>query len=257
MPELTALIADDEPVLRYHLNRILADLWSDLDIVAMAASGEEAWQLIETVRPRVVFLDIKMPGLTGLEVAERMQRAGLTRDCVVVFLTAYDEYAVEAFEREAIDYLLKPIDESRLERTRDRILQRLERPETSEVNLADLKRLLSGGGPGGGALRWLNAQRGDDIFVIDVEDVLYFLAEDKYTTVVTREGEYLIRKSLKQLEAELSDQQFWRIHRSTLVQVARIDRVERTLSGQLKVHIKGGRKPLGVSRRFSDRFKQM
>lgn len=257
MPELTALIADDEPVLRYHLNRILSDLWSDLNIVAMAATGEEAWQLIDTVRPQVVFLDIRMPGLTGLEVAERMQQAGLTRDCAVVFLTAYDEYAVEAFEREAIDYLLKPIDETRLERTRDRILKRLERPETAQVDLADLRRLLSGSGTGSEPLRWLNVQRGDDIYVIDIETVLYFLAEDKYTTVVTPEGEYLIRKSLKQLEAELSDQQFWRIHRSTLVQVARIDRVERTFSGQLKVHIKGGRNPLSVSRRFADRFKQM
>lgn len=257
MPELTALIADDEPVLRYHLNRILSDLWSDLNIVAMAATGEEAWQLIDTVRPQVVFLDIRMPGLTGLEVAERMQQAGLTRDCAIVFLTAYDDYAVEAFEREAIDYLLKPIDESRLERTRDRILKRLERPETAQVDLADLRRLLSGSGDGSGSLRWLNVQRGDDIYVIDIESVLYFLAEDKYTTVVTPEGEYLIRKSLKQLEAELDEQQFWRIHRSTLVQVARIDRVERTFSGQLKVHIKGVRHPLSVSRRFSDRFKQM
>lgn len=257
MAELTALIADDEPVLRYHLNRILSDLWSDLDIVAMAATGEEAWQLIDTVRPQVVFLDIKMPGLTGLEVAERMQQAGLTRDCAVVFLTAYDEYAVEAFEREAVDYLLKPIDETRLERTRDRILQRLERPATAQVDLADLKRLLSAGEAGNGPLRWLNAHRGEDIYVIDVESVLYFLAEDKYTTVVTADGEYLIRKSLKQLEAELDNQQFWRIHRSTLVQVACIDRVERTFSGQLKVHMKSGRNPLIVSRRFSDRFKQM
>jgi DNA-binding LytR/AlgR family response regulator len=257
MPELTALIADDEPVLRYHLNQMLSDMWSDLNIVAMAATGDEAWQLIETVRPQVVFLDIKMPGMTGLEVAERMQLAGLTRDCAVVFLTAYDEYAVNAFEREAVDYLLKPIDDARLERTRDRILVRFEQPVSAQVDLTELKQLLSAPGSDNGPLRWLNAQRGDDIYVIDVDSVLYFSAEDKYTTVVTGEGEYLIRKSLKQLETELNGQQFWRIHRSTLVQVARIERVERTFSGHLRVHLKGGRKSLSVSRRFSDRFKQM
>lgn len=254
--DLTAIIADDEPILRYHLKQMLGDLWSELDITAMAATGDEAWQLIETVRPKVVFLDIKMPGLTGLDVAERMQQAGLTRDCAVVFLTAYDEYAVQAFEREAIDYLLKPVDEKRLEQTRDRILQRLERPAPSQVDLADLKRLL-GRGTSGEPLRWLNVQRGEDIHVIDVASVLYFLAEDKYTTVVTDEGEYLLRKSLKQLETELDGQAFWRIHRSTLVQVGRIDRVERSFSGQLKVHMRGVSKPLGVSRRFADRFKTM
>ena len=257
MPELTALIADDEPVLRYHLNEMLSDMWSDLNIVAMAATGDEAWQLIETIRPQVVFLDIKMPGMTGLEVAERMQVAGLTRDCAVVFLTAYDEFAVDAFEREAIDYLLKPIDDARLERTRDRVLARFEHPVSAQVGLSELKQLLSAPIAVSAPLRWLNAQRGDDIHVIDVDSVVYFSAEDKYTTVVTTEGEYLIRKSLKQLEAELSEQHFWRIHRSTLVQVSGIDRVERTFSGQLRVHLKSGHKPLPVSRRFSDRFKQM
>lgn len=254
--DFTAIIADDEPVLRFHLKQMLGDVWSELDVAAMAASGDEAWQLIETVRPRVVFLDIKMPGMTGLDVAERMQQAGLTRECAVVFLTAYDEYAVRAFEHEAIDYLLKPVDEKRLEQTRDRILQRLARPAPTQVDLSDLKRLLSRDGSRE-TLRWLNVQRGEDIHIIDVTSVLYFLAEDKYTTVVTDEGEYLLRKSLKQLEAELDDQAFWRIHRSTLVQVARIDRVERSFSGQLKVHVRGARKPLGVSRRFADRFKTM
>lgn len=253
--DLKAIIADDEPVLRYHLQRMLGDVWSDLDIAATAATGEEAWTLIEAVRPNVVFLDIKMPGLTGLEVAARMQQAGLTRECALVFLTAYDEYAIEAFEREAIDYLLKPVDEQRLERTRDRVLNRLAKPEPGYVEMNDLKRLLNRNGPE--TLRWLNVLKGEDIYVIDVRDVLYFLAEDKYTTVVTGDGEYLIRKSLKQLELELDDQLFWRIHRSTLVQVPRIDHVERTFSGQLKVHVRGGAKLLSVSRRFAERFKQM
>lgn len=254
--DLTAIIADDEPVLRYHLQQMLGDLWSDLEIAATAATGDEAWTLIETVRPAVVFLDIKMPGLSGLEVAARMQQAGLTRECALIFLTAYDKHAIEAFEREAIDYLLKPIDERRLERTRDRVLDRLAKPEAEHVELDDLKRLLDRNGPAT-SLRWLNALKGEDIYVIDVQDVLYFLAEDKYTTVVTGDGQYLIRKSLKQLESELDEQLFWRIHRSTLVQVSRIDRVERTFSGQLKVHVKGAAKPLSVSRRFSERFKQM
>lgn len=254
--ELTAIVADDEPVLRYHLKQMLGDIWSELDIAAMAATGDEAWALIEAVKPRVVFLDIKMPGLSGLEVAERMQSAGLTTDCAVVFLTAYDEYAVKAFEREAIDYLLKPVDETRLAHTRDRILQRLARPEPTQVDLADLKQVLTQGSTAD-SLRWLNVQRGDDIHILDVNSVLYFEAEDKYTTVVTEDGDYLIRKSLKQLETELDEQVFWRIHRSTLVQVARIERVERTFSGQLKVHVRGAPKPLAVSRRFAERFKAM
>ncbi|MHA7881502.1 MAG: LytR/AlgR family response regulator transcription factor [Saccharospirillum sp.] len=254
--ELTAVIADDEPVLRFHLKQKLGDLWSELDVAAMAANGDEAWALIEHVRPNVVFLDIKMPGLTGLEVAARMQAAGLTEACAIVFLTAYDEFAIEAFEREALDYLLKPLDDDRLIRTRDRVLQRLARPEPTQVELSDLKRLLEHAASTP-VMRWLTVQRQDDIFVIDVGAVLYFEAQDKYTTVVTDEGEYLIRKSLKHLEADLDSHAFWRIHRSTLVQVAHIQRVERTLSGQLKVHIKGTRKPLSVSRRFSDRFKAM
>lgn len=253
---LTAVIADDEPVLRYHLQRMLGDLWSDLHIAATAATGDEAWTLIEAVTPDVVFLDIKMPGLGGLDVAARMQRTGLTKTCALVFLTAYDEHAVKAFEHEAIDYLLKPIDERRLEQTRDRVLARLSRPEPTQVDLNDLKRLLGRSAPAA-SLKWLKAQKGDDIHIIDVANVVCFLSEDKYTTVITRDGDYLIRKSLRQLEAELDDQQFWRIHRSTLVRVAGIERVERTFTGQLKVHLAGMNKPLAVSRRFSDRFKQM
>lgn len=251
---LTAVIADDEPVLRHHLNQLLADLWSELQPVALAGDGDEAWRQIERLQPDVVFLDIRMPGLTGLEVAERMQRAGLTARTALVFLTAYDEYAVEAFEREALDYLLKPVDEARLRRTRDRVLARLAQPQALNVDLNQLRGLLNDAGAK--PLRWLNTQRGEDIHVIDVAEVLCFRAEDKYTTVVTAAGESLIRKSLRQLEEELDSSQFWRIHRSTLVQVAQIEKVEKTLTGRLKVHLKGGRTE-AVSRRFADRFRQM
>ncbi|PTY38593.1 hypothetical protein BGP77_10425 [Saccharospirillum sp. MSK14-1] len=251
---LTAVIADDEPVLREHLKQLLTQQWPELTIVAMAGDGDEAWRLIDLHRPDVVFLDIRMPGRNGLDVAESMQQAGLTQNTALVFLTAYDQYAVEAFEREALDYLLKPVEPVRLDRTRERILAHQEPAADTSLDVTQLRQLIEA--VGRPPLRWLNVQRGQDIRVVDVADVLCFRAEDKYTTVVTAAGESLIRKSLRQLEEELDTQQFWRIHRSTLVQVAHIDRVEKTLTGRLKVHLKGGRTE-EVSRRFADRFRQM
>ncbi len=252
---MKALIADDEPVLRYHLQQLLGELWPELEIAATASNGEEAWQLTEAIKPDVLFLDIKMPVMTGLEVAKRIQDAGLSSECRVIFLTAFDEFAVEAFEREAIDYLLKPVDEKRLEQSIARIQQAQAQEAPQLIDVAQLESLIPR--TQSPTLRWLNCQRGEDIFVIDIDDVLYFQAEDKYTTVVTHEGESIIRKSLKQLEEATDSDEFWRIHRSTLVQVKHIERVEKTLTGKYLVHIKGKKQALTVSRRFNERFKQM
>lgn len=255
---MTALIADDEPILRFHLNRLLGELAPALDIVAMAADGDEALAMVRTAKPDIVFLDIKMPGKSGLEVAAEMQKEGLTAGCAIVFLTAFDQFAVEAFEREAVDYLLKPVDENRLQKTLARIESQRVIASSSTLDLHKLEQLLQANShPPIQYLRWINAQRGDDIHVVPIEQVLQFKAEDKYTTVVTAEGEYLIRRSLKQLEEELSPDQFWRVHRNTIVQVAAIERVSRSLTGQYSAHLKQCAHPVAVSRRFAERFKQM
>ncbi|MCH8551129.1 MAG: LytTR family DNA-binding domain-containing protein [Natronospirillum sp.] len=255
MSELRVLIADDEPMLRFHLQQMLEDLWPEIDKVLTAANGEEALEMARSIRPQAIFLDIRMPGLSGIEVAERLQQEGLTRASHVVFLTAYDDYAVQAFEREAVDYVLKPVDDQRLLQSITRLQERLRAPEPVLADLSDLKRWV--GRERGDWLKWINAQQGEDIHVIAVESVLLFRAEYKYTTVVTPDGEYLIRKSLKQLEEELDPDAFWRVHRSAIVRVPAIERVRRDLSGGLKIHIRGLKKPQPVSRRFADRFRQM
>jgi|GEM_PF-271356 DNA-binding LytR/AlgR family response regulator len=260
---LTCLLADDEPVLRFHLQRLLEELWPELDAIITAANGDEAWTLIQEARPQVVFLDIRMPGLNGLEVARKMQEAGLSRNCQLVFLTAYDQHALEAFEREALDYLLKPVDEKRLEKTLERLRQQLQQQQPRFADLQQLQQLLAGQGaspadhpPPEQYLKWLKVQKGEVLQVLDVEQILVFQAEDKYTTLITPEGDHLIRTSLKQLEQALNPDLFWRIHRRTLVQVSQIDRVTRSFTGQLEVKMHGIKQPFTVSRRFADRFKQ-
>ncbi|MBE0506532.1 MAG: response regulator transcription factor [Marinospirillum sp.] len=265
--KLTCLLADDEPVLRYHLQKQLEDLWPELDEIISAANGDEAWTLIQELRPQVVFLDIRMPGLNGLEVAAKMQQAGLTANCRVVFLTAYDQYALEAFEREAMDYLLKPVDEKRLLKCINRLQQQLQQTRPQLVDLQQLQQLLhpmdnnlSGTTLTTTAtrspLKWLNALKGEDIHVIDIDRVLVFQAEDKYTRIITTDGDYLIRTSLKQLEQQLNPDQFRRIHRSSLIQLSAIEKITRSLTGQWLVTLRGIQKPLQISRRFADQFKQ-
>lgn len=258
---ITCLLADDEPILRFHLQRQLEELWPELDSIITAANGDEAWALIQESQPQVVFLDIKMPGASGLEVAHRMQASGLTKNCQVVFLTAYDQHALEAFEREALDYLLKPLDEKRLEKTLDRLRRNLEERQPQLASLQHLEELLNTRNQLAKTaapryLKWIKALQSDSIHVLDVEQILAFQAEDKYTTLITAEGDFLIRTSLKQLEQELDPDLFWRIHRSTLVQVSQIARVSRSFTGQLEVQVEGIKKPLAVSRRFADQFKQ-
>ncbi|EAR07536.1 LytR/AlgR family response regulator transcription factor [Reinekea blandensis] len=251
---MNLLIADDEPLLRFHLQKALENVWPDADIVAQAANGEEALALIDECRPDVAFLDIKMPGLTGLDVALKLAQKGI--ETRVVFLTAYDDYAVAAFERGAIDYLLKPLDENRLVKTVER-LQQLQAESSASTQPPQLDALVELVNrverPGG--LVWLNVQKGNAIKVIAVNEVRFFRAEDKYTTVVTDDDEFLMRMSIRQLEEQLDLTYFWRIHRSTVVNMQHVDRAERNDAGNYEVYILGRSKPLPVSRAHQHLFK--
>jgi DNA-binding LytR/AlgR family response regulator len=249
----TAIIADDEPLLRFHLQKSLAECWPELEILAQAANGDEAAALIQELSPDVAFLDIQMPGLNGLEVALKSNL--VSERTQVVFLTAFDEYAVDAFESGAIDYLLKPLDEKRLMMTIKRLSQLIDTgKQRSPENINQLLQLVQAK-QSAEHLQWLNVQKGEVIKVIHVEDVLALQAEDKYTTVVTTTGEYLIRMSIKQLEEQLDDNIFWRVHRSTLVNMKHIDRIEKLLNGQLQLYLNNVVKPIAVSRAKQHLFK--
>jgi DNA-binding LytR/AlgR family response regulator len=246
-----ALIADDEAHLAEHLRTRLLALWPGLEVMPLAANGIEALRALEDDQPHVAFLDIRMPGLTGLEVAVRLD--GATH---VVFVTAYDQYAVEAFDRDAVDYLLKPVSDERLARCVDRLRGKIaaaEKPPALDDVLARLAKLA----PGAGRLRWVRASKGDFVHQIPVEDVLYFQAQDKYTCVVTREGESLIRLPLAELVAQLDTETFWQIHRSTVVNMNAVASTRRDMGGRLFVRLKEKSPELPVSRAFAHLFKQM
>jgi DNA-binding LytR/AlgR family response regulator len=250
---IRALIADDEPELAKYLQAKLATLWPELTICAIAANGIEALRIIDDENPDIAFLDIKMPGLTGLEVAQRID--GHTR---VVFVTAYDHYAVDAFEREAVDYLLKPVNDERLTKCIARLKQQLAKHE-SPPELSSLLQKLSGLLPnqGEGFLRWIRASVGANVRLIPTEEVLYFQAADKYTAVITKDGEALIRLSIKELTDQLDPQHFWQIHRGTIVNAQHIASTARDEAGHVLVNIKSHAQTLQVSRGYAHLFKQM
>ena len=248
-----ALIADDEAHLAEHLRARLAQLWPDLEVLTLANNGVEALRAINDEEPEIAFLDIRMPGLTGLELAKRIDAR-----THVVFVTAFDQYAVEAFDREAVDYVLKPVTDERLGKCVERLQRKLasaERPPALDDMLARLARALPGAG--GGRLRWVRALKGDLVQQIAVDDVLYFQASDKYTCVVTREGESLIRMPLAELAAQLDGEVFWQIHRSTLVNMNEVASTRRDLGGRVFVRLRDGKTELPVSRAYAHHFKQM
>jgi DNA-binding LytR/AlgR family response regulator len=252
-----ALIADDEEPMRDMLRARLAECWPELAIAAEAANGLEAIALAGQHQPDVVFLDIRMPGLSGIEAA-RM----LFNRCHIVFVTAYDQYAIEAFEQGALDYLLKPVGGERLKTTCARLKARIgQRPADIA---AQLSRLLDGraGGMGGSKpgrdyLHWIQAQVGSSLRMISTREILFFQADEKYTRVQTAQGEVLIRKTLKELADELDPDEFWRIHRSTLVRVDAIAEVTRDLRGRQMVRMKNCPEQLEVSRGNTHLFQQM
>ena len=255
----TAIIADDEPHLARYLRERLAVVWPDLAIAGVAANGPQAKALIAAEAPDIAFLDIRMPGLTGLDVARDL------RGVDVVFVTAYDQYAVAAFERAAVDYLLKPVTDERLAATVDRLRERLRaraEPSRDEASaqvaqaLALLREHLPTLTPAP-RLAWVRAAVGGNVRLIAVGDVCYFEANDKYTSVFCAEGEALIRTPLKELLAQLDPDRFWQIHRGTIVNVEHIETTSRDLAGRVRVKLRSRDETLAVSRAFAHRFKQM
>lgn len=247
----SAVIADDEPLLRAQLRSRLARLWPALDVVHEMENGRDILEVLEKHQPDLFFLDIHMPGVSGLEAAKAI--CGRSH---VVFVTAFDQYAVEAFERGAIDYVLKPFDEERLAVTVERLKERLgsRPPELAELVESLASRLAPRSVE---HLRWIKASVGSNVRLIPVEEVLFFQSDEKYTRVVTVEAESLIRKPIRELLDELDPAKFWQIHRATIVNVDYIASVKRGLKDQAEITLREHGETLVVSRAFTHLFKQM
>ena len=228
---------------------MLGLLWPELDLVAKVEDGVAALAALERHSPDIVFLDIQMPRLTGLDVARQA-----THRCHVVFVTAYEEYAISAFEQGAADYVLKPFTARRLATTVTRLKSKL---STEPADLSRVLAQLTMKNTGKAFLRWINASRGAAVRLITVEEILYFKADNKYTLVVTTDGESLIRKTIRELSDELDPAMFWQTHRSTVVNVNAIDSVVRDIGGHPQVRLKSRKETLPVSDQYAHRFKQM
>jgi len=248
-PSIRALIAEDEPMLRAQLKGRLRDAWPELDIAGEAENGTQALALIEELKPHVVFLDIRMPVMSGLDVAQKM--AGQAH---VVFVTAYDEYAVAAFEEGAVDYVLKPVTPTRIAKVVTRLKARLALPP---LDLTALLTRLAEHEAAAAPLKWIRASLGATMQMIAVDDVVYFQAEDKYTKVVTDGSEALIKKPIKELFEELDPETFWQVHRGTIVNLRAIAKIERDWRDQPVITLKSRPEKLTVSRTFAHRFKSM
>jgi DNA-binding LytR/AlgR family response regulator len=246
----TAIVAEDEAILRAQLEAKLRKLWPELEIIASVEDGVAALEALEERIPDYLFLDIRMPGMTGVEVARR-----IGAQCHVVFVTAYDEYAVQAFETGAVDYILKPATDERLARTIERLKAKAATPP------ADLKGLLAAISermePRKERLQWIKATVGQNLRLIPVAEVLFFQSDEKYTRVVTADSEALIKTPIREILEGLDTEVFWQIHRSTVVNAAAIAGVTRDFRGQAHVKIKGKDDSLVVSRIYSHLFKQM
>jgi DNA-binding LytR/AlgR family response regulator len=270
----TALIAEDEPPIAAALQRELARAWPALQIVATVGNGHDAIEGIAALQPDVAFLDISMPGATGLDVARAC--ANLATPPQIVFVTAYDQYALDAFDAAAIDYLLKPVDSTRLTRTVDRLRVLLARSPSDAAAgrhvQADLQRLLgqleqitrkvqlenhSLDSARSAPLRYLRASSGSDIRIVPVEEVLYFEAADKYVVVTTRTGELLIRTSLKELCTQLDPACFWQVHRSTVVNVDQVESASLSTLGKMSLKLRGHSGEVAVSKQYAHLFRQM
>lgn len=257
MNQARAIIADDERLMREQLRARLAEVWPELEIVAEARNGEEAVALVHEHRPDLAFLDIRMPGKTGVEAAREIGDA-----CHVVFITAYSEYAVEAFEQGAVDYVLKPAEHDRLQLTVERLRRRLgsKPPDLSallERIAARLDRPAEAADGRSPHLQWIQASMGQQLKMIPVGDVLFFTSDEKYTRVQTETYEALIRKPIKELVEELDPKQFWQIHRATIVNVRAIAGVTRDFRGRQLVQLKNHPEKLEISRNYTHLFKQM
>jgi DNA-binding LytR/AlgR family response regulator len=251
MTGATVLIAEDEPLMRERLKEKLAQLWPECTIVGEAADGDEALALFDIHAPQVAFLDVRMPGRSGLDVA-----ASIGADCHVVFITAYDQYAIGAFAAGAVDYLLKPVESDRLAQTIERLQKKLASPPSDlTALLAQLRGHLPG--PATGHLKWIKAAVGKQIKLIATSDVVFFQSDTKYTRVVLAQSEALIRTPLKDLLDELDPDRFWQVHRSTVVNLDAVAGVLREDAERQYVLLKGRPEKLPISRQFTHLFKQM
>ena len=261
------VIADDERLMREQLRARLAEVWPELEFVGEAKNGIEAVALVDELHPDLVFLDIRMPGLTGVDAAKQIAQLPTGDEwdgCEIVFITAYDQYAVEAFEQGVADYVLKPAERERLQVTVARIRKRLAARAAGDAEPQKplqqlLHQLAANMNPGGRPeyLKWIQATVGQSIQMIPVEEVLFFISDEKYTRVQTPTLEALIRKPIKELVDELDPQKFWQIHRSTLVNTQAISGVTRDLRGRQLVSVKGHNEKLEVSRSYTGLFKGM
>src|SRR3954467_3124706 len=251
MTRPTALIAEDETPQRQELRALLAELWPELDVVAECEDGLSALEALEQHHPDVAFLDIRMPGVSGLEVA----RAAAPQ-CQVIFITAYEEYALRPFDEGAVDYLQKPVARERLKRALDRTRARLD--GGAAVDLAALLDLVQARlAPAKPGIQWITASVGNAVRMFPIEEILFFQAEDKYTRVVTAESEGHIRTPLKELLPSLDSAMFWQVHRSVIVRVGGIRSVEKTADGKLILRVRGLPESLPVSSAFAHRFRGM
>ena len=254
LPAPTAVVADDERLMREQIIGRLKEAWPELLVVGQASNGREAITLAHSLEPDIVFLDISMPGMDGIEAARAL--AGRVH---VVFITAHDQYAISAFEHGAVDYLLKPAEPERVAITCERLRARLrQEPDPMNDLLAQLSQRIGAGDlQPREYMRWVQASVGANIRMIPTSEILFFRAEDKYTRVQTERFEALIRKPIKELIDELDPKEFWQIHRATVVRVDAIEQVSRNLRGHQVVHVKGREERLEVSRTFNHLFKQM
>jgi len=247
----TALIAEDEPLMRERLREKLAELWPECTVVGEAADGDEALALFDAHAPDVAFLDVRMPGRSGLDVA-----ALIGGDCHMVFITAYDQYAINAFATGAADYLLKPVETERLAQTVERVKKKLAAPPADlSALVAELKR--NAGAAPAPRLRWIKAAVGKQVKLIAVSDVVFFQSDTKYTRVVLPQSEALIRTPLKDLLAELDPDQFWQVHRGTIVNLEAVAGILREDAERQFVLLRNRTERLPISRQFVHRFKQM
>jgi DNA-binding LytR/AlgR family response regulator len=245
-----AILAEDEPLLREQLRELLAAAWPELEIVAVAEDGRQAIRAMEEARPDVLFLDIQMPEASGLEVARLA-----SGKCHVVFVTAYDQYAVAAFEEGAVDYVMKPLSGARIATAVQRVKERLKATPANLNGLLDA--LGNPPGPAGHYLRWINASRGDDVQLITIEEVRYFQSDTKYTRVVAGRREGLIRRTIKELVEELDPSMFWQMHRATIVNLNAVESVGRDLKGHVILRLKDRPELLQVSQPYAHLFRQM
>ena len=261
MSNFTALIAEDESHLAMALKDALARTWPELRIVDIVGNGPAAIHAVDQHAPDVLFLDIRMPGLTGLQVAERLANS---EGPLVVFVTAYNEYAVQAFEREAVDYLVKPVNDQRLAETVERLKKRLSAkepaPETSELTRAlDLIKRLAGGGNGAATsyLKFFRAGIGDTVRIVPADEVTHLQAQDKYVSLYTADGEQLIRISLKELADQLDPNLFVQVHRSTIVNMRSVITADRDFTGRVMLTLKYVKEKVQVSRQYAHLFARM